>query len=566
MFLDNLRQRSPSLRSQPPYLISFRLEHPALDVFSERYSGIGSSGPRIGIEVFYAGVVERSFDFESEDDLRPGVAAGAVVEPDVVEGAEGEDEGFFGGGKGYGRCTHVRNPEYLYPTFNTPKPTMYHHRWTTAELEVLESLYKAPSTRYLTGTQLQRLFRTEQARHLPGGELHSSEPWLPRSISLIGFYTQYRKCCAKVDRAAALPPIRDVPVRAPQVQQVPVQVPQRQQRVLLQAPPRLQQVLLQTPPRLQQVLLQTPSGLQQVPLEALHMPQQVPVEVPQIQQQAPVQAPQGLQQVPIQVPQSQQQGPVLAPMQAPVHQAPRLSLPPGTTRLPVGTVRIPGSTTRFAHHTFLLPDKRILLPNGLILTKIPTGTPHNIQRPNPQALQCAATLALARAHLQAPLRHTNMHLPLPRIRQVVGRELQGRAHLNATAIARASAAQCLHYRQRAAAPKLSAPLRTAAQVPRQRQRSAAPEPSPRLSAPGSREKPILLDDDEDSSLTISTVPVSASGSRDQTPLFARAFQTLTVQDENFSPTSVIRLANGRHPLPSSPIVPAGPMALERILN
>ncbi|TGO46806.1 hypothetical protein BOTNAR_0563g00020 [Botryotinia narcissicola] len=438
MFLDNLRQRSSPLRSQSRYFISFHLEHPALDVFSERYGGINYCGPRIDIEVFSAGVVEKSFDFDGEDDLRPGVAAGAVVEPDVVEGAEGEDEGFFGGGEGYGRGTHVRNPEYLYPAFNTPKPTMYHPPWTAAELEVLESLYKKPSTRYLTGTQIHRLFRTEQARHLPGGELHSSEPWLPRSITLIGFHTQYRKCCAKVDRAAALPPIRDAPVQAPQVQQVPVQVPQKQQRVLLQAPPRLPQV----------------------PLETLQMPQRVPVEVPQIQQQAPVQAPQGLQQVPIQVPQSQQQGPILAPMQAPVHQTPRLSLPPGTTCLPAGTVRIPGSTNRFAHHTYLLPDKRILLPNGLILTKVSTGTRRNIQPPSPEALQRAAALALARAHLLAPLRHTNMHLPLPRIRQVVGRELQGRAHLNATAIARASAARSLRYRQRSPDPEPSPPRTT----------------------------------------------------------------------------------------------------------
>ncbi|TGO09567.1 hypothetical protein BTUL_0161g00200 [Botrytis tulipae] len=377
---------------------------------------------------------------------------------------------------------------------------MYHPPWTAAELEVLESLYKAPSTRYLTGTEIQRLFNTEQARHLPGGELHSSEPWLPRSISLRGFRTQYRKCRENVDRAATLPPMRDAPVQAPQVQQVPVQVPQRQQRVLLQTPPRLQQVPLETP----------------------QMPQQVPVEVPQIQQQ----------------------GPVLAPMQAPAHQAPRVSLPPGTTCLPAGTVRIPGSTNRFAHHTYLLPDKRILLPNGLILTKVPTGTRHNIQAPSPEALQRAAAGALARAHLLAPLRHTNMHLPLPRIRQVVGRELQGRAHLNATAIARASAARSLQYRQR----------------------SAALEPSPPLSAPGSREQPILLDNNKDSSPTADNTPVSASDPRDQTPLFARAFRTLTVEDENSSPTSVVRLANGRHPLPSSPIAPAGPMALERILN
>ncbi|KAF7901396.1 hypothetical protein EAF00_003617 [Botryotinia globosa] len=388
---------------------------------------------------------------------------------------------------------------------------MYHPPWTAAELEVLESLYKQPSTRYLTGTQIQRLFKTEQARHLPGGELHSSEPWLPRPMTLSSFYTQYRSCCEKVDKAATLPPIRDAPVQAPQVQQVPVQVPQKQQ---------------------------------QVPLETPQMPQQVPVEVPQIQQQAPVQAPQRLQQVPIQVPQGQQQGPVLAPMQAPVHQTSRLSLPPGTTCLPAGTVRIPGSTNRFPHHTYLLPDKRILLPNGLILTKVSTSTRRNIQPPSPEALQRAAALALARAHLLAPPRHTNMHLPLPRIRQVVGRELQGRAHLNATAIARASAARSLQYRQR----------------------SAAPEPSPPLSAPGSRKQPILLGDDENSSPTAYNTPVSASDSREQTPLFARAFRTLMVEDENSSPTSVVRLANGRYPLPSSPIVPAGPMALGRILN
>lgn len=106
MFLDNLCQRSSPLRSQPPYLISFHLEHPALDVFSERDSGIGSCGPRVGIEMFSIGVVERSFGSEGEDYLRPGVAAGAVVEADVVEGAEGEDEGFFGRGEGYGWCTH----------------------------------------------------------------------------------------------------------------------------------------------------------------------------------------------------------------------------------------------------------------------------------------------------------------------------------------------------------------------------------------------------------------------------------------------------------------------------
>ncbi|TGO09566.1 hypothetical protein BTUL_0161g00190 [Botrytis tulipae] len=109
MFLDNLRQRSPPLRSQPRYLISFHLEHPALDVFSERDGGIDSCGPRIGVEVFSAGVVEKSFDFDGEDDLQPGVAASAVVEPDVVEGAEGEDAGFFGGGEGYGGVRMLYN-------------------------------------------------------------------------------------------------------------------------------------------------------------------------------------------------------------------------------------------------------------------------------------------------------------------------------------------------------------------------------------------------------------------------------------------------------------------------
>lgn len=136
-------------------------------------------------------------------------------------------------------------------------------------------------------------------------------------------------------------------------------------------------------------------------------------------------------------------------------------------------------------------------------------------------------------------------------------------------MARASAAQFPQYRQRSAAPKASAPLRTAVKLPRQRQRSAAPEPSPRLSAAGSRGKPIILDDDEEASPTISSVPVSAFDSRDHTPLFARAFQDLKVDvpgDENSSPTPVVRLINGRHPLPSSPIVPAGPMALGRILN
>ncbi|TGO17003.1 hypothetical protein BPAE_0455g00020 [Botrytis paeoniae] len=435
MFLNNLRQRSPSLRSQPPYLIPFHPEHPA-DVDSWR--------PRVGFEAFSAGVVEGSFEFESEDDLRPGVAAGAVVEADVVEGAEGEDEGFFGVGEGCYSCGLLETPEYLHPVFNTPKPTMYHPVWTYPELEFLESLYKNPSTQKLPSAELQNLFMTEQVRHLSGGDLHSSEPWPPRSISLRHFWKKFRECCTRVDRAAASLQRRD-------------------------------------------------------------MEMQVPLQAPQIQQ------------VPVQVPQRQQQGPVLAPMQAPVHRASRSPLPPGTIRLPANSIRIPGGSTCFPHHTFLLPDQRILLPNGLTIVRISTYTPHNIQRPDPRALQRAAALALARAHLQAPRRHTNMHLPLPRIRQVVGRELQGTAHLNATAIARASAAQFPQYRQRSAAPKPPAPLHTAAiprraavQVPRQRQRSAAPEPSPRLSAPGSREQPISLIDDEDSSPTTDTVPVSDS--------------------------------------------------------
>ncbi|TGO46602.1 hypothetical protein BCON_0316g00130 [Botryotinia convoluta] len=455
--------------------------------------------PGVDVKVLSIGIVEGSFDFEGEDDLRPGVAAGAVVEADVVEGAEGEDEGFFGGGKGCYSFGLLETPEYFYPTFfNTPKPTMYHPFWTTPELEFLESLYKTQSTRNSTGAQLHNIFVTEQARHLSGGDLHSLEPWPLRSITIRHLRKKYRECCMRVDRVAA-------------------------------------------------------------PRQRRDMEMQVPLQAPQIQQ------------VPVQVPQRQQQGPVLAPMQEPVPQAPRLSLPPGAIRLPAGTIRIPSGNTCFPHQTFLLPDQRILLPNGLILAKIPTDTPHNIQSPESQARRRAAALALARAHLQAPRRNTNIHLPLPRIRQVVGRELQGREHLNATAIARASAAQFPQYRQRSAAPKPSVPLRTAAiprrvavQASQQRQRSAAPEPSPRLSAPGSREQPINLIDDEDSSPTADKIP--DSDSRDQTPLFARAFQALTVEDESSSPTSVVRLANGRHPLPDSPIVPAGPMALGRILN
>ncbi|KAF7884048.1 uncharacterized protein EAF01_011471 [Botrytis porri] len=398
---------------------------------------------------------------------------------------------------------------------------MYHYVWTHPELEFLELLYKSPYTRHLSSTELHNIFMTEQARHLPGGDLHSSERWPRRSITVRHFWTRYRECCARVDRMAAPLQRLDLELQARMQVRAPVQAPQGQQQVLSQAPPKLQQV----------------------PVQALPRPQQVPV---------------------------------LAPMQAPIYRAPRPPIPPGTIRLPAGTICIPGSTTRFPHHTFLPPDQRILLPNGLILARIPTETPHHSPNPESQALQRDAAFALTRAHLQAPRRFANNHLPLPRIRQVLGRELQGRAHLNATAITRAAASQSLQYRQRSAAPRPSVPfpLRTAAishraavRAPRQRQRSAAPEPSSRLSAPGSREQPINLVDDEDSSPTADKSP--ASDSRDQTPLFARAFQALTVdvpENENSSPTSVVRLANGRNSLPSSPIVPTGPMALGRILN
>ncbi|KAF7880013.1 uncharacterized protein EAF02_007650 [Botrytis sinoallii] len=394
-------------------------------------------------------------------------------------------------------------------------------RWIRQELEFLKTLYQAQSSQRLTGRTLYQMYLTKQARHLPGGDLHPSEPWPPRPISYKIFLSKYRQCYRRVHEMAEAAAIRQARISEIQAQ----------------------------------------------------IQGQTPVQAPKGQEQVPVQAPQGQEQVPVQAPPRPQQVPVQAPMPRPVHQAPRPSLPPGAIRIPGNSIRIPGSNTRFPHHTYLLPGHRILLPNGLIMTRSPSATLPSMQSPESQALQRAAALFLARAHLQPPRRHTNLQLLLPRIRQVLGRELQGRAHLNATAIARASAAHFPQYRQRSAAPGPSVPLRTAAishraavQVSRQRQRSAAPEPSSRLSARGSREQPISLIDDEDSSSTAEKMPDSKSGSRDQTPLFARAFRALTVGDEKSSPTSVVRLANGRHPLPSSHIVSAGPMALGRILN
>ncbi|KAF7957007.1 hypothetical protein EAE96_004328 [Botrytis aclada] len=396
--------------------------------------------------------------------------------------------------------------------------------WVPTELEFLESLYKNPSTRNLSRPKLYNLFLTEQARHLSGGDLHSSDFWPQRSLKLSHFWVKFREAWARVDRANAS-------------------------------------------------------------LQRRHMQVQVPVQAPRIQQ-VPVQAPQ-TQQMPVQVIQEQQQGSILAPMQVHIQQASTLSLPLGNTRFRADTVRIPGRNTCFPHHIFLLPDQRILLPNGVIMARISTDPPHSIQRPDPQARRRVAALPLA------PRRTPNPHLPLPGIRRVVGRELQGRAHLNATATARASAVQAPQYqqRQRSAAPKPSASLgtpaiahRAAVQIPQpqQRKRSAAPSPSPELSTPGSREHPIILTCDEDSppTPTLTTDKVSnstsdsdsasSSDSRDQTPVFARAFQGLTVavleKENSSSATPVVRLANERRLLPDSPIVSAGPMALERILN
>ncbi|KAF7926908.1 uncharacterized protein EAE98_006292 [Botrytis deweyae] len=396
-------------------------------------------------------------------------------------------------------------------------------RWIRPEREFLETLYEAQSSQKLTNHTLYQMYLTKQARHLPGGDLHLSEPWPQRPVSLPIFLSKYRKCYRRVHEKAEAAAIRQARILEIQAQ----------------------------------------------------IQEQVPVQATQGQEQVPVQSPQGQEQVPVQAPPRPQQVPLQAPMPGPIHQAPRLSLPPGAIRIPGNSIRIPGSNTRFPHHTYLLPDHRILLPNGLIITRSPSGTLPSTQSPESQALQRAAALSLARAHLLPPRRPTNMQLPLPRIRQVLGRELQGRAHLNATAIARASAsaAHFPQYRQRSAAPGPSVPMRTeaishraAVHVSRQRQRSPAPEPSLRLSARGSREQPISLIDDEDSSPTAEKMPDSKSGSRDQTPLFARAFRTLTVGDEKSSPTSVVRLANGIHPIPSSPVVSAGPMDLGRILN
>ncbi|TGO57277.1 hypothetical protein BELL_1353g00020 [Botrytis elliptica] len=85
MFLNNLRQRSP------PSALNLAIS--SLFTSSiQRSTDVDFWGPGVGIEVFSIGVVERSFDFESKDDLRPGVTPGAVLEADVVEDAEGEDE------------------------------------------------------------------------------------------------------------------------------------------------------------------------------------------------------------------------------------------------------------------------------------------------------------------------------------------------------------------------------------------------------------------------------------------------------------------------------------------
>ncbi|KAF7929104.1 hypothetical protein EAE99_004848 [Botrytis elliptica] len=462
-------------------------------------------------------------------------------------------------------------------------------RWIRPEREFLETLYQAQSSQKLTNHTLYQMYLTKQARHLPGGDLHLSEPWPQRPVSLPIFLSKYRKCYRRVHEKAEAAAIRQarileiqaqiqeqVPVQAPQGQeQVPVQSPQGQEQVPVQAPQGKEQVSIQAPQGQEQVSIQAPQGQEQVSIQAPQGQEQVSIQAPQGQEQVSVQAPPRPQQVPLQAPMPGpvQQVPLQAPMPGPIHQAPRLSLPPGAIRIPGNSIRIPGSNTRFPHHTYLLPDHRILLPNGLIITRSPSGTLPSTQSPESQALQRAAALSLARAHLLPPRRHPNMQLPLPRIRQVLGRELQGRAHLNATTTARASATHFPQYRQRSAAPGPSVPMRTAAishraavHVSRQRQRSPASEPSLRLSARGSREQPINLIDDEDSSPTAEKMPDSKSGSRDQTPLFARAFRTLTVGDEKSSPNSVVRLANGIHTIPSSPVVSAGPMDLGRILN
>ncbi|TEY65451.1 hypothetical protein BOTCAL_0140g00160 [Botryotinia calthae] len=350
--------------------------------------------------------------------------------------------------------------------------------WTVPEVEFLKSIYEARSSRKIEGATLLNIFLTEQARHLPGGDLHSSECWPYRSIQRGTLQKKYRECCNGVDEmttADARRMMRHIRVQAQMQEQLQQQV--QEQREAL----------------------------------AERFEWQAPVQVPQIQQQVLVQDPQ-TQQLPV------NQAPV---NQAPIDQASRPSLPPGTILLPAGNIRVSGGSIRIPPHSLLLPDKLILLPNGRILVKTPKALPpHTIQQPE-NGGQLRAT-----AHFQAPRRNPNLRLPLPGIRQVVGRELQGRAHLNATKTSRA----------------------TTAQVIRHRQRSTASEPSSRLSLGTTCSQPIVLDDDEDSSPTAAEIPVSDS--RDETPLFAREFRNLAVDVSDKEDSS-----------PASPIVSVDPMAL-----
>ncbi|KAM0313168.1 hypothetical protein ACHAO8_005665 [Botrytis cinerea] len=360
---------------------------------------------------------------------------------------------------------------------------MVNHIWSVPEVEFLKSISKSRSSGEIKGSTLLSIFLTEQARHRPGGDLHSSECWPHRLIQRGPLKLKYRECCNGADEMTAANARRM----------------KRQSRI-------------QTPMQEQ---------LQQQVREQREASVQVPLQAPQTQQvpfQVPLQAPQ-TQQVPFQV-----------PMQGPVNQASRPSFPPGTILLRAGNIRVSGGSIRIPPNCLLLPDKQILLPNGRILVKTPQASPpHSTPQPENRSQPRAGALTLAPAHFQTLRRSPALRLALPRIRQVVGRELQGRAHLNATTIARG-------------------------QVTRHRQRSTATELSPQLTPLGrTRRQPIIIADDEDSSPAGAEIPVSDS--RNDTPAFAREFRNLAVDGSEKEDSS-----------PASPVVSVDLMALVSILN
>ncbi|KAK6610311.1 hypothetical protein H4I95_03370 [Botrytis cinerea] len=249
---------------------------------------------------------------------------------------------------------------------------MVNHIWSVPEVEFLKSIHKSRSSREIKDSTLLSIFLTEQARHRPGGDLHSSECWPHRLIQRGPLKLKYRECCNGADEMTAANARRM----------------KRQSRI-------------QTPMQEQ---------LQQQVREQREVPVQVPLQAPQTQQvlfQVPLQAPQ-TQQVPFQV-----------PMQGPVNQASRPSFPPGTILLRAGNIRVSGGSIRIPPNCLLLPDKQILLPNGRILIKTPQASPpHSTPQPENRSQPRAAALTLAPAHFQTLRRSPVLRLALPRIRQV----------------------------------------------------------------------------------------------------------------------------------------------------